>query len=112
MKRIDPKEQFSKKLATWTARFWFLYMVITAVMCVIDANISDAAVYLAICSSVVMLINVWAYTRNSVYEKAILAGMEKAKIGLTWKKSISSSDGNEDADDMEVDPDEEGVSNG
>ena len=98
MRRIDPKEQFSKKLAAWTARFWFLYMVITAVMCLIVPAVADAAVYLAICSSIIMLINVWAYTHNSVYEKAILAGMEKAKINLTWKKGGDSPDAEEDGE--------------
>lgn len=91
MKRIDPKEQFSKKLAAWTARFWFLFMVIAAAMCMLVPDVADAAVYLAICASVIMLINVWAYTRNSVYEKAILAGMEKARFGLTWKKGNAAS---------------------
>ena len=102
MKRIDPKEQFSKKLATWTARFWFLFMVITAIMCLVEPNVSDAAVYLAICSSVIMLINVWAYTHNSVYEKAILAGMEKAKIWLSWKNAST------DEEDPASDDNEEG----
>ena len=104
MKRVDPKEQFSKKLAMWTARFWFLFMCIASAMCVFVPETSDAAVYLAICASVIMLINVWAYTHNSVYEKAILAGMEKAKINLTgirWKKGESSGDGAEEEDEDE-----------
>lgn len=105
MKRMDPKEQFSKKLATWTARFWFLFMLIAAAICVWVPGAADAAVYLAICASVIMLINVWAYTRNSVYEKAILAGMEKAKFGLTWKRT-EENPGDEPAenDPAENDP--------
>lgn len=128
MKRIDPRQQFSKKLAAWTARFWFLYMVIAAVMCVLVPDVADAAVYLAICSSVIMLINVWAYTHNSVYEKAILAGIEKARFGLTWKKGTGAggvlrkeepetSEESEDPEDegetfYSWDPEEEGGSNG
>lgn len=119
MKRIDPREQFSKKLATWTARFWFLHMVITAAMCIVEPSVSDAAVYMAICSSIVMLINVWAYTHNSVYEKAILAAMEKAKnVRFAWKKSAGSAveaEDSEESEDMEDEPDadpEEGESNG
>ena len=115
MKRIDPREQFSKKLATWTARFWFLHMVLTAAMCIVEPSVSDAAVYMAICSSIVMLINVWAYTHNSVYEKAILAAMEKTKkVRFTWKKSTGNAE-EADSDEMETDEDadpEKGESNG
>lgn len=105
MKRMNPKEQFSKKLATWTAQFWFLYMMVAAAICVWAPGSADAAVYLAICASVIMLINVGAYTRNSVYEKAILAGMEKARFALTWKKTQAAAPGaeteNDEADEAE-----------
>lgn len=82
-KKIDPAQQFSKKLAKWTAVFWFVYMLVCAGMCYGQPLVSDAAVYLAICGSVVMLINVGAYTRNSIYEKAILAGVDIGK--LKWR---------------------------
>lgn len=98
MKRIDPREQFSKKLAAWTAYFWFLFMLIAAAMCVYEPDVADAAVYLAICASLIMLINVWAYTHNSVYEKAILAGMEKARISLRWKTGGTGAEGPEEAE--------------
>lgn len=107
MKRMNPKEQFSKKLATWTAQFWFLYMMVAAAICVWAPGSADAAVYLAICASVIMLINVGAYTRNSVYEKAILAGMEKARFALTWKKTQAAAPGaeteNDEAEDFSED---------
>lgn len=112
MKRIDPKEQFSKKLATWTAGFWFVFMCMAAGMCVAVPAVADAAVYLAICASVIMLVNVWAYTRNSVYEKAILAGLEKIRIGrLSWKGTGSGSTMDDDPDE-DSDPDEEEGGNG
>jgi len=109
MKRIDPKEQFSKKLATWTARFWFFYMLIAALIVVCVPQASNAAVYLAICASVIMLVNVWAYTHNSVYEKAILAGMDKIK--LTWRNGYSAETKTDDAPDVS-DEDEEAEEGG
>lgn len=90
--RMDPRKQFSKWLARWTAIYWFLHMTGMAVLCMIQPNVADAAVYMAIISSVVMLVNVWAYTRNSVYEKAILAGMDAKQIQLSWKNTKPKTD--------------------
>lgn len=101
-RRIDPREQFSKKLAKWTAIFWFFYMVFVAVMCIIEPSVSDSALYLGICSSLIMLLNVWAYTHNSVYEKAILAGLEKNRLRITWKGSDEKEDKDEEKSDEEV----------
>jgi len=75
-KQIDPRQQFSKKLARWTAVFWFLYMTWLSIIMVIQPSATTTVVYMAVISSVVMLVNVWAYTRNSVYEKALLAAVE------------------------------------
>ena len=91
-RRVDPREQFSKWLAKWTALFWFCYMLIMAVALVIQPQIADAAVYIVICTSLVMLLNVWAYTKNSIYEKAILAGLEKDRLKLTWKNGGTEKD--------------------
>ena len=91
-KLIDPKQQFSKWLARWTAVFWGLYMAWVSVICVIQPLAVDAAVYLGLIASGVMLLNVWAYTRNSVYEKAILAAMERDRIKLTWKNPDTTND--------------------
>ena len=91
-KRIDPRQQFSKWLARWTSVFWVFYMAWVSVICVIQPAAVDAAVYLGLTASAVMLLNVWAYTRNSVYEKAILAGLEKDRLRLTWKGQNSTTD--------------------
>lgn len=95
-RRIDPQQQFSKKLAKWTAVFWFIYMLVVAALCYAQPQVSDAAVYLAICASVVMLINVGAYTRNSIYEKAILAGVDIGKLKWrSWGKTEDSENDEE-----------------
>lgn len=92
-KRIDPQKQFSKRLATWTAVFWFFYMTLLAALCYAQPLVSDAFVYLAICVSIVMLINVGAYTRNSIYEKAILAGIDIGKLKWrSWGKQDNETD--------------------
>lgn len=92
--KIDPRQQFSKWLARWTSIFWFLYMTyLTTIMCMRPA-IADAAVYMSIIVSVVMSISVAAYTRNSIWEKSILAAIEKRKLELTWKPSSSTESSN------------------
>ena len=61
-------------------------------------------VYMGIIVTVVMIINVWAYTRNSIYEKACFAMLDKAKIeiGLTNNGSISTGSTTEDDGDEEA----------
>jgi len=91
MGRPDPKDQFSKKLAKWSAWFWFIYMLILVVVVLLEPTAGDAVVYLAICGSVVMVLNIGAYTRNSIYDKAISAGLPAlGKMRLTWKRQGNS----------------------
>ena len=85
--KIDPRQQFSKWLARWTSVFWFFYMLYLATICIFQPDVADAIVYMAVIVSTVMVVNVWAYTRNSIYEKAIVAGMNLKQIKLTWKGS-------------------------
>ncbi len=106
MANFDPQKQFSKWLARWSAIFWFGYLLLMAVVLIIQPVAADAALYLGITASVVMIVNVWAYTRNSIYEKAFRAGVkEMGKLRITWKKTES------DSAEVEEDP-EEGESNG
>ena len=85
MMQIDPKTQFSKKLARWTAVFWFLFMSWLSVLFMLEPSTALFCVYMAIICTVVMVVNVWAYTRNSVYEKACFAMLNKAKIEIGLK---------------------------
>ena len=90
---IDPRQQFSKWLARWTSIFWFLYMTyLTTIMCMRPV-VADACVYMAIIVSAVMGLSVGAYTKNSIWEKALLAGIQTEKLKLTWKpiKNTTSS---------------------
>ena len=101
-RKVDPKEQFSKKLAGRAEWFWFLYMLILVVAIVITPDSALPAVYLGIMVTTVMLISVWAYTRNSVMEKGFFWAAEIAKYMATGKKP------EKDPDDSEP----EGESNG
>ena len=79
LKRIDPREQFSKKLASRAEWFWFGYMVLLVVAIVITPDSSLPAVYLGIMVTGVMIVSVLAYTKNSIDEKGFFWLTELAK---------------------------------
>ena len=90
--RIDPRKHFSKKLARWTAVFWFLYMTWLSVLLLLQPGSAMYSVYMGIIATAVMILNVWAYTRNSIYEKGVFAMLDKARIELSLKQKGSESD--------------------
>ncbi len=98
---IDPRKQFSKKLARWTAVFWFFYMSWLTALMMLEPTVAIYTVYMGIIVTVVMIVNVWAYTHNSVYEKACFAMLDKARIEIGLKAGGNSSK-KEDSDDEEV----------
>lgn len=101
--RIDPKKQFSKKLARWTAVFWFFFMTWLSVLFLLVPDAAVYSVYMAIVVTVVMIVNVWAYTHNSVYEKACFAMLNKAKIEIGLKNGKGGFSNEEDLNDSEGD---------
>lgn len=84
--RIDPKKQFSKKLAKWTAFYWFFFMTALLVLVYFVPDAALYILYLSIVVSVVMILNVVSYTRNSIVEKLAFAALDKAKIELNIGK--------------------------
>ena len=94
--RMDPRQQFSKKLAKWTAGFWFVYTAWLSAILVIQPSAALYTVYMGIIATVVMVMNVWAYTRNSIYEKALLAMLDKARIELSLKNTGKGSGADEE----------------
>lgn len=109
---IDPKKQFSKKLARWTAVFWFFYMSWLSVLMMLEPVVAIYTVYMAIIVTVVMIVNVWAYTRNSVYEKACFAMLDKARIEVGLKASSHHSAKEDSTDEEGSVSDSEGADNG
>ena len=102
--RIDPKKQFSKKLARWTAVFWFAYMTWLSVILMLQPAAALYTVYMGIIVTTVMILNVWAYTRNSIYEKGVFAMLDKARIqmSLTNTGKTNQTEAESDADESEV----------
>lgn len=103
--RIDPRKQFSKKLARWTSVFWFFYMTWLSVIMILQPDTALYSVYMGIIVSVVMIMNVAAYTRNSIYEKMAFAMLNKAKIEIGLKNGGQA--GKDDSDEEDLKPEEE-----
>lgn len=102
--RIDPQKQFSKKLARWTAAFWFAYMEWLSVILLLRPEAALYSVYMGIIATVVMLVNVYAYTRNSIIEKLIFGTLDKTRIELTLGGNRKQQ---KQEDDSETEGDEE-----
>lgn len=104
MKKPDPREQFSKKLAKWTCVFTFAFLVLLVAAMCYQPDVADATVYLGVGALILLMVNVGAYTHNSIYEKAILNGLTAiGKLRLTWKGRKTSA-----ADEKETKNDDEG----
>lgn len=99
--RIDPKKQFSKKLARWTSVFWFLFMTWLTVLFLLVPEAALYCVYMGLIATAVMILNVWAYTRNSIYEKGVFAMLDKARIEIGLKNGKTSNSAQEDEDNEE-----------
>lgn len=89
---MDPKKQFSKRLARWTAVFWFAFMTWLSVILFLAPEAALFCVYMGIIVTAVMILNVWAYTKNSIYEKGLIAMLDKAKIEIGLKNGESKDD--------------------
>ena len=104
MKKPDPKDQFSKKLAKLSAWFWFIYMILLLVVLAFQPMTAEAIIWLAGITSFVMIINIWSYTDNSIYDKAIAAGAKIiGKFRFFSRKNSNSSDTEYDEDISEGD---------
>lgn len=90
--RIDPQKQFSKKLARWTSIFWFLFMTWLSVLMMLEPGTAQYCVYMGIIATAVMVLNVWAYTQNSIYEKSVLAMMDKTRLEFSLKNGKTNVD--------------------
>ena len=91
--RIDPQKQFSKKLARWTSVFWFLFMTWLSVLMMLEPQVAQYCVYMGVISTAVMILNVWAYTQNSIYEKSVLAMMDKTRLEFSLKNTTEDKEG-------------------
>lgn len=95
MGKVDPTKQFSKKLARWTSVFWFVYMTWLSVLMLLSPSAALYCVYMGLISTAVMILNVWAYTKNSIYEKGALALLDKTKLELSIGSTKEKGDDDE-----------------
>lgn len=95
---IDPKKQFSKRLARWTAVFWFVYMTWLSVILILAPQAGVYTVYMGIMATVVMMLNVYTYCKNSIFEKAVFGLIDKTRLEISVGRRSSSSadDGGEE----------------
>ena len=96
-RRVDPREQFSKKMASRTEWFWFAYMIILVVAIIFAPTAALPYVYLGIMVTAVMLVSVWMYTKNSISEKGFFWATELAKA-ISGKQQDERDDNNQDAE--------------
>ena len=88
--KMDPKQQFSKWLAKSGAVYWIVFLTsLLFVMC-IRPEVAISCVYLALIVSGVMIFHVWAYTKNSTYEKGLLALLDKTRMELDLSAKANS----------------------
>lgn len=95
----DPRKQFSKWLAKSSSWFWFIYLTILAGLMAYRPEVSNAVIYIIITVSVVMLFHVWAYTKNSIYQKGLEAMLDKTKMELNLKNHPIDAADEEAADE-------------
>lgn len=115
-KKPDPKKQFSKRLAWWTAVFWFAYLTWLSILMKLEPSVGQFVFYISIVVSVVMMINVISYSINSITEKRIFGMLDKAQIELKFgpvKIAIGDKNkGGDNDEDGSVNEDTEGADNG
>ena len=99
--KIDPKKQFSKRLARWTSVFWFAYLTWLSILMMLEPSVALYSFYMSIVVSVVMMINVISYSVNSITEKRIFGMLDRAKIELQLgpvKASVGKQDSEEEGE--------------
>lgn len=99
--QIDPKKQFSKRLARWTAVFWFVYLIWLSILMMLEPSVAQYAFFMSIVVSIVMMVSVVMYTINSVTEKRIFGMLDKAKIELQFGPIKASLNKKDDEDTSE-----------
>ena len=100
--KIDPRKQFSKRLARWTAVFWFVYMTWISVIMLLQPSTATYVFYMSIVVSVVMIVNVASYTTNSIQEKILFAMLNKTQMEINiGGKSGKGGGANEEMNEEE-----------
>lgn len=101
MKQMNHQKQFSKKLARWTSVFWFVYMIWLSTIFILQPTTAMYSVYMGIIVTVVMMVNVVAYTHNSIQEKLVYAMLDRTKLEMKFGSPSISGNCSAEEDDTE-----------
>lgn len=102
-KRVDQKEQFSKRLASRIVWFWMPYFILLACVVAYTPSSGNAVIVLAIVTTIVMITTVLAYTHNSEYDKGLYTLRMLEKLKLSWSVNGKlPSDGDSDITDADI----------
>lgn len=82
-KRMDPKKQFSKKLAWVVLIFWVFYLSALIGLMYFHPEVAMSCVYLTIIVTVAQIIAGILYTHNSETEKFLLTALDKTRIEVS-----------------------------
>ena len=94
--------QYSKKMCTRVTIFWMLYRFANFVVVLINPGLANALVDLSAGIDTIMIVNMSAYTGNSI--------AEKASVAFATRKNTHSNEDENDDDEVEIE--EEEVDNG
>ena len=100
-KKIDPRQQFSKKLAGRAEWFWLFYMTLLAALVAYRPEAAVPAISFAALVTAVMITSVLAYTDNSKYEKGLYAPNQIAKMNWVEAFGGKQKEKEKDADEEE-----------
>ena len=114
---VSPRKQFSKWLARIGTIVWGIYAFVVLALIAYRPEAAMASVWLTLIMTCNKALDTISYTRNSIAEKLILAGIERTKIEIGLKgigKSIAGTHSKDDEDDDSFDDDseDEGGDNG
>lgn len=95
----DPRKQFSKWLARSSSWFWYIYLLLLAALIAFRPEVANAVIYIILIVSTVMIFHVWAYTKNSTYQKALEAMLNKTKMELNLDTEPITVSSDEETDE-------------
>lgn len=94
-------EQYSKKMCTRVSIFWMVYRIAVALLVFFKPEIATAMIHLTEGIDTVMIVNMSAYTGNSLGEKVAIAfGKRDARLHDESTKEKDAGDENDEDDEV------------
>lgn len=108
MMQMDPRKQFSKRLARYGAVVWGLFLLAVMILLYFQPETALACVYLVLIVTANKALDTWAYTKNSTYEKGLMAMKDITKMELSLKGTATNPGSKSKTDTKEDDSEDEG----